>query len=182
MIIGLTGYAQSGKDTVAQVLVNKYAFKRIAFADAIRFFCYEVNPIVGWVANEPVFLQKIVDRDGWEQAKKIGEIRRTLQSTGVAARNKFGSNFWVERAFERVDPINDNIVVTDVRFINEADYIKALPDSQIWRVRRLNLGPVNSHVSESQMDGYKVDQIVLNNGTVSDLEYLLSTRMRGYDL
>ena len=46
MIIGLTGYARSGKDTVAQILVDKFGFTRVAFADPIRDFCYQVNPIV----------------------------------------------------------------------------------------------------------------------------------------
>ena len=36
MIIGLSGYARSGKDTVAELLVLNYGFKRVAFADGIR--------------------------------------------------------------------------------------------------------------------------------------------------
>ena len=36
VIIGLSGYAQSGKDTVANILVQHYGYKRVAFADKIR--------------------------------------------------------------------------------------------------------------------------------------------------
>mgnify|MGYP006283771541 FL=1 len=43
MIIGLTGYAQSGKDTVASLLVEHYGYERVAFADKIRSFLYEMN-------------------------------------------------------------------------------------------------------------------------------------------
>ena len=39
-VIGLTGYAQSGKDTVASILVEKYGYRRIAFADKIRDFLF----------------------------------------------------------------------------------------------------------------------------------------------
>ena len=46
MIIGLTGYAQSGKDTVAQVLVDNYGFNRVSFADPIRKLLYETNPML----------------------------------------------------------------------------------------------------------------------------------------
>ncbi len=53
MIIGLTGYAQSGKDTVANILVERYGFTRVAFADKIREFLYETNPMYDSIAGEP---------------------------------------------------------------------------------------------------------------------------------
>ena len=36
MIIGLTGYAQAGKDSVANSLVQNYGYTRVAFADKIK--------------------------------------------------------------------------------------------------------------------------------------------------
>ena len=36
MILGLTGVRGSGKDTLADHLVERYNFKRIAFADPVR--------------------------------------------------------------------------------------------------------------------------------------------------
>jgi hypothetical protein len=181
MLIGLTGYAQSGKDTVAEVLVRRFGFVRIAFADPIRDFCYEVNPIVGYVAGEPTYLKNVVDRDGWEAAKKSDNVRSTLQNVGVSARNHFGDDFWIREALKKVKD-EARIVVTDVRFVNEADWIKQFEDSHIWRIKRPNVTAVNGHVSESQMDGYRVDQIFLNGGSIEDLEQLIITRMRGYDL
>ena len=65
MIIGLTGYAQSGKDTVAKILVENYGFTRIAFADKIREFLYETNPMYDSIVGEPLFVKAKVDRDGW---------------------------------------------------------------------------------------------------------------------
>ena len=182
MIIGLTGYAQSGKDTVAKVLVEQHGFTRIAFADKIREFLYETNPMFDSIAGEPRFVKERVDRDGWEEAKKSPHIRRLLQTSGVAARKLFGDNFWVHEAMKTMltDPRPDmNYVITDVRFLNEADMIKA-NNGQIWRIRRLGVDPVNSHVSETQMDGYPVDQIFINNGTIDDLKVLIDTRMRAY--
>jgi hypothetical protein len=46
MIIGLSGYARSGKDTVAELLVLNYGFKRMAFADGIRESLIALNPIL----------------------------------------------------------------------------------------------------------------------------------------
>lgn len=42
MIIGLSGLAGSGKDTVANILAKKYSFVRIALADVIKRYCMEL--------------------------------------------------------------------------------------------------------------------------------------------
>lgn len=172
-VIGLSGYAQVGKDTVAQVLVQKYAFERIAFADSIRNFLYEVDPIVGQVANEPIYLSKLVDRDGWEVAKQSPEVRRLLQRTGVAARNQWAKEFWISQALKKMFPAGPRqYVVTDVRFPNEAEAIRLL-GGEIWRVTRGDSKAVNSHVSESALDNFKFDKVIENNGTIKDLEQLV---------
>ena len=49
--------------------------------------------------------------------------------------------------------------------------------AEIWRIKRTNTDAVNDHVSESQMDGYKVDRILVNRGTLDELELLVQTRM-----
>lgn len=178
MIIGLTGYAGSGKDTIAKLLIEHYGFVRVAFADPIRSFCYQVNPIVGWVAGEPTYLKNIVDRDGWESAKRYEGVRRMLQNVGCAARDVFGDMFWVHQALNSMAESHSNIVVTDVRFKNEADALK-LFGAQIWRVKRPNVNAVNNHISETEMEGYKVDQIFYNAGSLEDLALLVKERMRG---
>jgi len=179
MIIGLTGYAQSGKDTVANILVNNYGYTRVAFADKIREFLYETNPMYDSIVGEPLFVRAKVDRDGWEEAKKSPHIRRLLQTSGVAARKVFGEDFWVQQALKNLNS-EGNYVITDVRFTNEADIIKKYDNSQLWRVKRLGVEAVNSHVSEHELDGYPVDQIFINNTTIEDLELLVKTRMAGY--
>jgi hypothetical protein len=182
MIIGLTGYAQSGKDTVANILVENFGYTRVAFADKIREFLYETNPMYDSVLGEPLFVRAKVDRDGWEEAKKSPHIRRLLQTSGVAARKVFGEGFWVHEAMKTMldDPRPDmNYVVTDVRFLNEADMIRA-NQGQLWRIKRLGIDAVNGHVSEHELDGYPVDQIFVNNTTIEDLELLVKTRMAGY--
>lgn len=179
MIIGLTGYAQSGKDTVANILVENYGYKRVAFADKIREYLYETNPMYDSIVGEPLFVKAKVDRDGWEEAKKSPHIRRLLQTSGVAARKVFGENFWVHQAMKDIAEGHPNIVVTDVRFINEANTLR-LNGAQIWRIKRLGVEAVNGHVSETELDGYPVDQIFVNNGTVEDLNMLVKTRMQSY--
>jgi hypothetical protein len=180
MIIGLSGYAQSGKDTVANILVEKHGYTRVAFADPIRKLLYEMDPLIPKGYGEGVInyrLQDLVDSYGWDKAKvEFPEVRRLLQELGVGARKLFGDTFWINEALYHVAP-DDKVVVSDVRFENEAQWIQEFK-GQIWRVKRMGTSAVNDHVSESDLDGYPVDQIFLNNGSVEDLEVLIGTRMR----
>lgn len=181
MIIGLSGYAQSGKDTVANILVEKYGYKRIAFADPIRDLLYEMDPPVPMGAGSEkhtVGLQNYIDIYGWDVAKQTPIVRSMLQNLGVGARKVFGDKFWIYEALSDVAP-QDKVVVSDVRFVNEADWIQTF-GGQIWRIKRVGTDAVNEHVSESEMDGYPVNQIFVNNGTVEDLEVLIGTRMRAF--
>lgn len=179
MIIGLTGYAQSGKDTVAKILVEKYGFVRVAFADKIRELLYEMDPPVPTgVGSEKhvVGLQNYVDIYGWDVSKQNPTVRSMLQNLGVGARTVFGEWFWIEQAMRGVS-YEDNVVVTDVRFTNEAEFIKKYDNAQLWRVTRPGVEAVNNHVSESQMDNYKEDVHLLNTGTLDELELLVQLRM-----
>ena len=173
-LIGLTGYAQSGKDTIASILVEKYGYSRIAFADKIRDFLYGINPMVA--CSPTGYLQDLVNLVGWDKAKQEPQVRRLLQDLGISARDLISEDIWVNAALSSVSK-DQRVVVTDVRFENEAAMIKSM-GGQLWRVKRSGVGPVNDHVSESEMDGYKVDQIFVNNGTREELQALITTRMR----
>lgn len=170
MIIGLTGYARTGKDTVASVLVKDFGFERIAFADPIRELLYELNPKVNGI-----YLREMVEEHGWEITKSQMEVRRLLQDLGIGARKVFGSTFWVERAMFKMS-IDKNYVITDVRFRNEADAIRSLP-SKIWRIQRSGVVAINDHVSEHDMDYYNVDYTLVNEGPIEYLSILVHEQM-----
>ncbi|NBX78880.1 MAG: hypothetical protein EBQ94_00605, partial [Flavobacteriales bacterium] len=148
----------------------------VAFADPIRALLYEANPML----KEGYRVQGLVDAYGWDKVKvDYPEARILLQNLGVGARKTFGDMFWVQQALSKVH-FEGNYVITDVRFPNEAKAIRKYDNSQIWRIKRPNVEAVNQHVSESAMEGEKVEQIFLNNGTLEDLKVLIQTRMRGY--
>ena len=170
MIIGLAGYAQSGKDTVAQILVNKYGFERRAFADKIRDILYELNPMVG---GEPI--QVRVDSDGWDKAKQHPEVRRLLQKLGVAGRAHITDSIWVNAAMREM-AVEGNYVFSDVRFENEATMLRSC-GGEIWRIERPGIGPVNAHISETQIEGLSADRTLLNGGTIEELELLVQLRL-----
>jgi hypothetical protein len=179
MIIGLSGYAQSGKDTVAKILVEHYGFRRVAFADKIKEMVLETNPIVFIDEHQRTWrAAEYVSWKGWEKAKQLPEVRELLQRLGVTARTNLGSDIWVKSALNQVWGANDHVVITDVRFKNEAESIKNIyPLNQLWRVVRPGIGAVNDHVSEHDLDDYEFDFDIYNEGTVlslhEDIEILM---------
>jgi hypothetical protein len=129
------------------------------------------------VACSPTgYLQDLVNLVGWDEAKQEPQVRRLLQDLGVSGRKLLYPNVWVTPVFSTIR-VSDRVVITDVRFENEAGAVKNM-GGQLWRVKRMGFGPVNGHVSESELDDHKVDQIFVNNGTLEDLELLVTTRMR----
>lgn len=173
MIIGLTGYARSGKDTVANILVSNYGYTRVAFADPIREILLAINPIL----ESGHRLSSMVEDYGWDIAKANPEVRRLLQTLGVGARTTLDKDIWITKALRTLSN-GGNYVVTDVRFENEATMLKSL-GGQLWRIKRTGIVAYNRHVSETEMDSYKVDQIFTNNGTIEDLELTVKVWMNG---
>jgi hypothetical protein len=171
MIIGLTGYAQSGKDTVANILVEKYGFERIAFADPIRDMLFEMNP-----NYNDTLLQQAITSQGWDEIKKNSIVRRMLQNLGVGARKVLGEDVWIIAALRKINDVNKHYVITDVRFENEAAIIKQL-NGELWRVIRPGVEAVNNHISEHEMNGYNVDRELHNGGTLEELELSIKIRM-----
>ena len=172
MIIGLSGYAQSGKNTVADILVDHHGFIQLAFADAIRDFIYEINPLVS--CSPTGYLQDLVNLKGWDEAKQEPQVRKLLQSTGVAGRNMIDEYLWVALTLSQIkDPQEGRYVITDVRFPNEAAALTA-QGGQLWRIERPGVDAVNDHVSETALDAWVFDETIINDGTIEDIKKKIS--------
>jgi hypothetical protein len=175
--IGLSGYAQSGKDTVAEVLVEDFGYKKVAFADAIREALVVLNPRIE-VANMAMRLSSAVKSFGWEFLKKEDTgVRELLQRFGTeVGREMFDQNIWVDLAIDLV-PDGSRVVFSDVRYPNEADAIKSAGGS-VWRVNRPDIFGVNDHESEHALKDYKFDIQINNVDTVDFLEDIVTTTMK----
>ena len=169
MIIGLSGYAQTGKDTIANHLINKYGFTRVAFADPIREAVYKLNPNINIADMKGVSLATAVDRLGWEMVKVESEDARwLLQRMGTeVGREIFGENFWVDQAMKKALQ-HKNVVITDVRYPNELQAILE-HSGTVWRVIKDDTGAVNRHASETALDDYQFEYIIFNNDTIESL-------------
>ena len=171
MIVGLCGFAQSGKNTLADMLTEKEQFKQIAFADKMKKMLAVINPYVRYTNDHGAVhflrVQEAVELWGWEDTKKFTEVREMLQRLGTeGGREILGENIWVASAFNDVTMGDKNVVFTDVRFENEARAIKYV-GGIIIRIVRNGVHPVNGHSSETAYIGQ--DYIINNDGTPSDM-------------
>lgn len=177
-IIGLSGFAGSGKDTAAQVLVEDFGFTQIAYADRLRDSLYALNPIVahGWQVKgkdyplEPVYLRNVIDRFGWQGYKNTlfyPEIRRLMQRMGTeAVRNTIGEDVWVHAALAEAEK-HERVVISDPRFYNELDAIRHR-GGRLWRIERPGVMAQSSHPSELEATGYPHFEYTLYNATTKE--------------
>lgn len=201
MIIGLIGFAGSGKGTVGDMLVEKHGFTKLAFADSVKdataaIFGWPRSLLEGDTDESRVFREK---RDDFWSAKLGYEMtpRLALQKMGTeAGRDVFGESLWVTST-ERKMMQHENVVVADVRFPNEIKFIQDKGGFVVRVIRgpepdwyetalewntstnRSNLSMPNVHSSEWAWIGQPTDYMLWNNGSKGELEanvkYLLTT-------
>lgn len=166
MIIGLIGYARSGKDTVANILVERYGFVRMAFADGVRDMAMALDPFVQvdgdrhYTEGNTPFARysTMLKTIGYDAAKSHPDVRRLLQRLGTeAVRNVLGENAWIDIVAKRIhESANQNVVLTDVRFENEAAFV-AGSGGVIVRLVRPGFGRETGHPSETEMESWSED-------------------------
>jgi hypothetical protein len=176
-IIGLTGYAQHGKNTVAEVFED-LGYRPVAFADALREMARRLNPVIpvsayyAWAPpQDPMRYADIVDTIGYEAAKQIPEVRRLLQVLGTeCVRDIIGENAWVQALFKNVFP-GERYVITDVRFPNEARAVTQA-GGEVWKVTRLGFdnGLGVDHPSEAHIGKLPYHVEFVNDTTVEALQ------------
>lgn len=168
-LIGLTGRAGSGKDEAAKALVAQ-GWKRDAFADRMRKAVLALDP---WVVDHEGYVYRvseIVGHYGWDVAKREnGEVRRLLQRFGTeAGREIHGVDCWVDALLRDWDG-QTPLVVTDVRFDNEAEAIREL-GGRIVHITRPGVEPLpGDHASEAGVAVRPTDYLINNDGTVERL-------------
>ena len=97
--IGVIGRYCSGKDTIAEYLVRKYNYKRIALADPIR-----------QIMKDFFGIENKSDPRNRKYAQIIGTNFRSLDK-----------EVWINYLLKKVKQVDKPVVVSDVRFVNEAE-------------------------------------------------------------
>lgn len=194
-LIAITGKKRSGKDTVAEYLINNHGFKRYAFADPIKRAAMELFGFTEgqmWGSTE----EKEAIDENWNISP-----RRMLQVMGTELfqfdihkylkENEFkvGREVWVKRFLiwfeqEKKKHMEANedlkIVISDVRFQHEYTNLKSI-GGDVWKISRPLLNQTDSHSSEMEMDLITPDIEIVNEKSLEDLysqvENILCTQL-----
>lgn len=196
-IIGLSGPAGCGKDTVADLLVTHAGFHKISFADALRaevanaFLIDQVFLTQRETKEQPMrclALSRCLDQNfvikmvsAREQIEPLFDIdaprspRQIMQWWGTDYRRHQQADYWVSKAASRIkwfhqrQGFSSRVVVTDCRFADEAAMVREL-GGQVWQIKRdgTHVMP-GAHVSEVSGAEFQPDVILNNNHTVKHL-------------
>jgi hypothetical protein len=195
MIIGICGFIGSGKDTVADYLVNFHEFRRESFASTLKD---SVAAVFGW---DRTFLEgRTKEAREWREqidpwwAERLSmptlTPRWVLQYWGTeVCRKGFHDDIWIASLENKLRNSKDHVVISDCRFPNEIQSIRDaggiiawvqrgdLPDwydiaveaNQGKNVAMNELKMRKIHASETAWVGTEFDVILDNNGSIDDL-------------
>ena len=131
MIIGVCGFINSGKDTIADYLVNIHQFRRESFANTLKdavaqVFGWDRDMLEGRTRQSREWRERV---DPW-WAKRLDMPTLTprwiLQYWGTeVCRRAFHDDIWIAALENKLRNSQDDIVISDCRFPNEIKSIKA---------------------------------------------------------
>ncbi|MEV1109972.1 hypothetical protein AB0I95_15155 [Micromonospora sp. NPDC049751] len=169
-LVGLIGRKQVGKDTVAARLVERHGYVRYAFADNVRKVALAIDPLID-IGFEYVPLSAVVEEDGWEMGKQLyPDVRQVLQRIGTEAIREIDPYFWIRAVMDVVEADVRPVVITDVRFHNEAEAIRRA-GGLLVRVIRPGGDTTDPHISETELIDRATDYEIHND---AGLDYLTS--------
>jgi hypothetical protein len=191
-LLGLAGQARSGKDTVASMVedilkeevpdldVHRDAFAnrlKVSAAHALGFKFDTIDEYRDWSdrIKSNAVIQVVLPESPYRPVEGpvdiIQEIsgREYLQFYGTEAhREVFDKDFWVWSLLED-PPECDLLIVTDVRFPNEAEAIREM-GGEVWEVYRTETATVPVHASEEPLPASLIDCEITNDGTLEELK------------
>ncbi len=183
-LVGLVGRKRSGKDTAALGLVIR-GWQKAAFATPLREVVKTMFLLTDADCDDP---------DRKEQPGPMGvSYRRGMQAVGTElVRDQLSTvlpevgheGFWIQHMRRRIAharATGTKLVITDVRFRDEAEAILALGGILV-HVRRLGLNTTDSHASETGVDDIVealAPTVVDNDSTPAELQTRLQEVVAG---
>ena len=195
MIIGICGFIGSGKDTVADYLVNFHEFRRESFANTLKD---AVAAVFGW--DRTLLEGRTKEAREWREqvdpwwAERLAmptlTPRWVLQYWGTeVCRKGFHDDIWIASLENKLRTSKDNVVISDCRFPNEIQSIRDAGGKIVWVQRgklpdwydtaiEANLGHNYAvqdlkmrkiHASETAWVGTDFDTVIDNNRSIDDL-------------
>jgi deoxynucleotide monophosphate kinase-like protein len=176
--IAITGKAASGKNTVAKLICKSIHHTQspvhLAFADPIKEMAQTLFPHLPpkYLYGSSKYRSEVIS-SAFKDGKPL-TVRQLLIDLGTAGR-QYNHNIWIDILRHRLEVAQKKnpsiIIVNDVRFKNEFDFLKKLGFYQI-RLYRDEHTKID-HASETDQDTIQDSQfdcILDNNGTLFDLK------------
>ena len=168
-IIGISGKKGSGKDTFAQFLKEELE-KQLGKTVKVDSFAANLKYCCALISGQPDYLfynQDMKDRKAGflnftnrELMQKFGDLTRSLDK-----------DIWVKSLFNKyLDNPPEYLIVSDVRFKNEAEHINKLGGILI-RIESDRIKEDN-HISEIELDNYFKFNLLIENNIDTSLERL----------
>ena len=183
MLIGICGLIGSGKDTVAERLVNEHGYKRDSFAKSLKdavasMFNWDRDMLEGRGESSRHWREQ-PDKFWSERFGREVSPRSILQQFGTEVmRGQMYDGIWVDSCIGRYK--GENTVISDTRFPNEIKRIKEC-GGVILLVKRFkdpdwftsyvegNIEPKGIHSSEYMWAKSEFDYTIENNGSLEEL-------------
>lgn len=190
-IVGINGYAGSGKDTVAQIIqelqpdknwqIKKFSGKLKQMASLITQIEAKRFEEQGFKENGQIVIRSIDWQDDYRQTAAAYGVREFLQYLGTeCVRDLLGEDVWVNALLKDYKP-KDNWIITDMRFPNELQGVLAKQGISL-RIERVGIKPINAHPSETALDNHLFDDLIENKGDLSFLKNEVKNFIEFHDL
>lgn len=174
MLIGICGAAGAGKDAIADVLVEEFGYIRNKFADPL----YEmVAAMTGYTVSQLQDRRLKEKPISWLDSKTPRQLLQTLGTDW--GREMVCSEVWIRSVAKRVERAADDgrdSVITDLRFDNEAAWIRSM-GGEVWHVVRdvpQDVACQADHKSEAGVEHGLIDRTISNQGTLDDLRRVVA--------
>lgn len=166
-LIALAGKARTGKNTVAAFVQAQYGGYQYAFASPIR-------------AMLKAGFNLDLDDSYWAQRKEepipmLGKSpRQLMQTLGTEwGRNLVHPDLWLLLAQSAFGNRGPGMIITDMRFENEAAWIRRAGGTVV-HVERNAAPTVNAHSSEGQLMRQPQDVVLYNDLDLESLQHAVS--------
>lgn len=172
IIVGVSGFARSGKDTVCDYAVDHFGYRKVGFSDPIREIA---KTIFGFEDEDFVNERKEEINPVWNLSPRFA-----LQKIGTeGSRNVFQDDIWIrciERKIAKLVEKEDQrkFIIRDLRYENEADFVRSQEGhfGLVLHVLRPSQERIrlSEHPTERGIEIQSAHDIVLENtGTIEDM-------------
>ena len=169
MLIGISGRAGAGKSTFRNYLAH-------AYTDLTHLDNIEVIPFA-------LALKELAVSMGW-RGKKDEKGRRLLQLLGTeVCRECLGEDYWIKKWLDRYTKAliaeKSIVIIDDIRFLNELQFLKAMGSTLIKITDRYDITVNAAHDSEQDLENVLFTRVIKNNSTLHALQLEAKLIMKG---